>query len=315
MKKNRKYKKIKIIMVFTTVLLIAFVAVVGLYKTGIYRFDFFKDVYKKIDFQLSTNELNIPQDALSFSVYDIEQGEYLFYEGDSQLPTVASLAKLFVIDYALTKVNLEDVIEVNQEVLDLVPAGSSLANLKVGKYTVKEIMEAMLVPSGNDAAYSLAYYIAKNELGEGYTATEYINYFTTELSEYLIEEGYSKTNLYNDPSGASMSADTHLDDINRVALKLYNYDFVKECVGKSTFSIQTPQGEFTWKNTNKFLDKKSPYYNENVKGIKTGTMASSYNIVVLYKKDGKEYLITCLASLSDEGRYKEVQSAINTIIK
>ena len=30
MKKNRKYKKIKIIMVFTTVLLIAFVAVVGL---------------------------------------------------------------------------------------------------------------------------------------------------------------------------------------------------------------------------------------------------------------------------------------------
>ena len=138
MKKNRKYKKIKIIMVFTTVLLIAFVAVVGLYKTGIYRFDFFKDVYKK--------ELNIPQDALSFSVYDIEQGEYLFYEGDSQLPTVASLAKLFVIDYALTKVNLEDVIEVNQEVLDLVPAGSSLANLKVGKYTVKEIMEAMLVP-------------------------------------------------------------------------------------------------------------------------------------------------------------------------
>ena len=87
-------------------------------------------MYKKIDFQLSTNELNIPQDALSFSVYDIEQGEYLFYEGDSQLPTVASLAKLFVIDYALTKVNLEDVIEVNQEVLDLVPAGSSLANLK-----------------------------------------------------------------------------------------------------------------------------------------------------------------------------------------
>ena len=117
MKKNRKYKKIKIIMVFTTVLLIAFVAVVGLYKTGIYRFDFFKDVYKKIDFQLSTNELNIPQDALSFSVYDIEQEEYLFYEGDSQLPTVASLAKLFAIDYALGKVDLEDIVEVNQVIM------------------------------------------------------------------------------------------------------------------------------------------------------------------------------------------------------
>ena len=39
-----------------------------------------ENIYKKIDFQLSTNELNIPQDALSFSVYDIEQEEYLFYE-------------------------------------------------------------------------------------------------------------------------------------------------------------------------------------------------------------------------------------------
>ena len=105
-----------------------------------------------------------------------------------------------------------------------------------------------------------------------------------------------------------MQADSHLDDINRVALKLLNYDFVKECIGKSKFSIQTPQGEFTWKNTNEFLDENSPYYNANVKGMKTGTMASSYNIVVLYEKDGKAYLITCLAAHSNEGRYKAVPS-------
>ena len=49
--------------------------------------------------------------------------------------------------------------------------------------------------------------------------------------------------------------------------------------------------------------------------MKTGTMASSYNIVVLYEEDGKAYLITCLAAPSNEGRYKAVQSAINTIIE
>ena len=100
-----------------------------------------------------------------------------------------------------------------------------------------------------------------------------------------------------------------------IKTKGMNYDFVKECIGKSEFSIQTPQGEFTWKNTNEFLDENSPYYNANVKGMKTGTMASSYNIVVLYEKDGKAYLITCLAAHSNEGRYKAVQSAINTIIE
>ena len=67
-------------------LFIAFVAVIGLHKTGIYRFDFLKDIYKKIDFQLSTNELNIPQDALSFSVYDIEQEEYYFTRAIANFP-------------------------------------------------------------------------------------------------------------------------------------------------------------------------------------------------------------------------------------
>ena len=38
--------------------------------------------------------------------------------------------------------------------------------------------------------HACPYHIAKNELGEGYTATEYIDYFMTELSEYLIEAGY-----------------------------------------------------------------------------------------------------------------------------
>ena len=55
MKKHRKCKKI--IIAFVTVLFIAFVAVIGLHKTGIYRFDFLRDIYKKIDFQLSTNFL------------------------------------------------------------------------------------------------------------------------------------------------------------------------------------------------------------------------------------------------------------------
>lgn len=312
-KKRRKIKRT--ITIFITLILLSFIVIVGLYKTGIYRFDFIKDSYKKIDFKLNTNELSIPRDALSFSVYDIKEGKYLYYEGDSQLPTVASLAKLFNIDYALKKVKLDDVIVVNQDVLNLVPEGSSLANLKPGEYTVKQIMQAMLVPSGNDAAYALAYHIAKKDLGDGYAAAEYVNYFMEELNKYLIEEGYTKTRLYNDPSGASMQADTHLDDINRVALKLLDYDFVKECIDKPNFSIQTSQGEITWENTNKFLNKKSPYYNSNIKGIKTGTMASSYSIVVLYEKDGKTYLITCLAALSNEGRYKAVQSAINTIIK
>jgi D-alanyl-D-alanine carboxypeptidase (penicillin-binding protein 5/6) len=79
--------------------------------------------------------------------------------------------------------------------------------------------------------------------------------FTDELNAYLLESGYAKTRLFNDPSGASTQADTHMDDINRVALKLLHYDVVRTCVGSSAFAIDTPQGRFEWHNTNELLDE------------------------------------------------------------
>lgn len=80
------------------------------------------------------------------------------------MPSVASLSKLFAIDYAMTKVKLDDKVEISDELLSLVPEGSSLANLRSGEYTAKQIIQAMLVPSGNDAAYALAYNIGKKSL-------------------------------------------------------------------------------------------------------------------------------------------------------
>lgn len=263
---------------------------------------------------MNTKDVKVPEDALAFSVYDLDEGKYLFYEGGKQLPSVASLAKLFAIDYAMTKVKLDDKVEISDELISLVPEGSSLADLRSGEYTVKQIIQAMLVPSGNDAAYALAYNIGKKELGDGYSTKEYVEYFVKNLKDYLQKEGYTNTDLF-DPSGFSTQAYTDLDDINRVALKLLAYDFVRECVGESSFTIHTIQGDFTWKNTNEFLDRGSLYYNKYIKGLKTGTMAESYNLLALYEKDGKRYLITCLAAKSDKDRYQAVQAAINTIIE
>lgn len=160
-----KVKKSKKVIIFLTTIILTVLTIIGLYKKKIYRYDNAKNFIKKIEFKLNTHKLKIPEDALFFSVYDISDKKYLYYEGENQLPTVASLTKLFVIDYAMTKVKLEDKIKVDQELLDIVPKNSSLANLVAGEYTAKQIIEGMLVPSGNDAAYALAYHIAKKTGG------------------------------------------------------------------------------------------------------------------------------------------------------
>lgn len=93
MKKQKQGRKS--IRLFPLMLLVLLVIGIGLYKTDYLNLDFFKNVYRRIEFRLHANDLEIPRDALAFSVYDIERGEYLFYEGESQLPTAASLTKFF----------------------------------------------------------------------------------------------------------------------------------------------------------------------------------------------------------------------------
>ena len=67
------------------------------------------------------------------------------------------------------------------------------------------------------------------------------------------------------------------------------------------------------KNTNTFLDPTSEYYNKNVIGVKTGSLSDDFNLVVLYKKHGKEFLICSLGSQSNYSRYDDVNYVLKTI--
>ena len=57
----------------------------------------------------------------------------------------------------------------------------------------------------------------------------------------------------------------------------------------------------------------SEYYDENVMGVKTGTLIDAYNLVVLYQKHGKEFIICTLGSPSDSSRYEEMSNILKTI--
>ncbi len=48
-------------------------------------------------------------------------------------------------------------------------------------------------------------------------------------------------------------------------------------------------------------------------GIKTGSLSDDYNLLVLYRQHGKEFLIVSLGSSSDPSRYDDVTHILNTI--
>jgi len=230
---------------------------------------------------------------------------------EQRLP--ASLAKLFVIEYASTIANLDDIVSVSTEALAMTKAGSSVANIQEKDYFLHNLFAAMLVPSGNDAAYVVADYCGGILSSQANSSEERVRIFMEKLNGYLQENGYKNTVLY-DPSGFDMSALTTVLDIKAVVDRLLEKDWFRDIISQHSYTATLPDTSTqTWKNTNTFLDPESDYYNKNVIGVKTGSLSDDYNLVVLYQQHGKEFLICSLGSQSNSSRYDDVTYIIKTI--
>ena len=66
-------------------------------------------------------------------------------ENEQQLP--ASLAKLFVIEYAATIADLDSIVPASYEAISLTKPGSSVAGIEAKDYFLHNLFAAMLVPS------------------------------------------------------------------------------------------------------------------------------------------------------------------------
>lgn len=232
-------------------------------------------------------------------------------ENEKQLP--ASLSKLFVIEYAISMCKLDEKVLVKKDVLKLVKQGSSVTGLKGKRYSIQNIFAAMLVPSGNDAAYILADYLGGKLNSAANTPQKRIRAFVDGLNTYLKNKGYKSTKLY-DPSGFDLKSYTTVLDVKKCVDNLLKYPWFRNIISQSYYVATLPDGsKQNWKNTNMFLDKNSKHFKEGVIGIKTGSLGKDYNLVVLYKKHGKEFLICSLGSDSDTARYDDVFYILKTI--
>lgn len=304
--KNRNKKKGRILFFLCIIIGIVFI----IWVMNPENFREVKDKIRMLSFGSHTED---SYNAKSLILVDLSNDENFISKKPNEQQLPASLVKLFVIDYVTTLADLEDIILANNEAIELTKPGSSVADIKVTNYYLQNLFAAMLVPSGNDAAYVVADYCGSILSKEATTSKERVEVFMKNLNSYLQEQGYEDTVLY-DPSGFDTEARTTVLDLKKVVKKLLEYQWFRDIVSQTSYTATLPDGSTqTWKNTNTFLDPSSEYYNENVIGVKTGSLADDYNLVVLYKMHGKEFLICSLGSQSDSSRYDDVNYIIKTI--
>ncbi|MDD7592822.1 MAG: serine hydrolase [Peptoniphilaceae bacterium] len=233
-------------------------------------------------------------------------------ENEPLLP--ASLAKLFVVQYATTVVENDAMVTASADALALLKPESSVAGIAAGKeYAVADLYAGMLVASGNDAAYVLADAVAQQTHPEIPDTDSRIAMFMDDVNDYARKMGWRKTKLY-DPSGYDFSAVTSAADVADVCQLLLENEWFRDMVASPTYVITRPDSETqTFVNTNKFLLPDSTEYEPAVHGVKTGSLDGSYNLVALFTDEDEEYLIVSLGSDSDEARYDDVRYVMRSI--
>ena len=235
-------------------------------------------------------------------VFNQENGQLLYSKNEDALVYPASTTKIMTALVALEFGNLDDKITVGEEV-EMEVEGESSAFLQQNQtYTLRQLLSALMLPSGNDAARTIAVYIAKLESGaESASNKEAIAHFVSLMNAKAKELGATDTHFVN-PSGLhDHNHYTTASDMGLIVREAMNNEVFKEIVKQDQYSDQN----VTFNNTNLLLQRDSSFYYEGADGIKTGfTNEAGRCLVSSATVDGKT-IISIIFKSTEEAIWQD----------
>lgn len=238
----------------------------------------------------------------SVLVVSMDSGQVVYERDPDSKRFPASTTK--IMTYIVAVENIPDIentrVEIKQSIIDsLKNTGSSMANLgdHVGKtVSVIDLLYSMMVPSGNDAALTLADYVGGGDISK----------FVDMMNEKAKALGCQNTHFKNpdglhDPDHYTTARDLYI--ISTYALTLPYFEKISnateyKCEGDDSYLV----------TTNYLIDEArgGEYYYSYAKGIKTGTTDEAGRcLVTTASADGYSYMIVLLGAPYKEGEMEE----------
>jgi serine-type D-Ala-D-Ala carboxypeptidase (penicillin-binding protein 5/6) len=236
-----------------------------------------------------------PISADAVFVTDISTGTELFaLNAEEPLPP-ASLTKIVSALVVLERANLEDSVEIQQE--DLVSAEESQVGLVAGDHlSVRDLLQGMLIPSGNDATLALARHVGTAAMGEQAPAEEAVAEFVSMMNTKAAELGATSSHFTNptgiDDAGHVMSA-RDIAVLTKAALENSLFSEIVATTSAVLGSELVPDG-YRVTTTNQLLAEGL------VSGVKTGTTAKAGGCLVTSFSVGPNQVVAVILG-SDVG--------------
>lgn len=220
-------------------------------------------------------------------VYDIQADEVLYAKNADQQCYPASTTKILTAAVVLDNV-AEDFQFTAGDELDYVHPESSLAFVNKGSILdLPTMIDAIILPSGNDASYVAAANVGRVIAGTDMITTEKaVQTFVDEMNRAAMYIGAENTH-FTAPDG--FHDDNHYTtvlDMLKISLYARQKPLLMESAGKANAYATFVSGEeISWENSNKLLHEYSDCYYMYANGFKTGmTDQAGYCVVATAKR-------------------------------
>ena len=243
---------------------------------------------------------------------EAETGEILYEKNIHQKAFPASTTKIMTALLALENCEMDEPVTVTRDALNTVTPGSSIAGLQNGEVlTMYEMLECLLVASGNDAASVIAAHIGGS-----------VEQFVAMMNERSEELGCTGTH-YTNPSGLhDENHYTTAEDLFKVTQEAMKHQEFMDIVGSAQVVIpETNKVDHPryFNNTNQLISQAVTSENlySKATGIKTGhTTPAGYCLVSSAEDQDCTLIAVVLGGYIDEdtGRNYSYVDSINLFL-
>ena len=255
--------------------------------------------------------------AQQYFVYDCDAGSFLTISGEqSERIYPASVTKLFTAYIALQYLQPDTQITAGNA-LSMVAWGSSVAKIEMGDVlTVRQLVEAMMLPSGNDAAYILAVEAARVMADSPEMDAVYaVELFMKQMNQQAAAHGMTGTHFVNPDGIHDEQHYTTFADLAILGKLSMENEIVMQYAATPRETVTLHGETIQWKNTNALIDPTTPYYCPYAVGLKTGQTPSAGSCLLsAFRYEGRELIIGVFGCPEEEDRFDDTLQLFNETV-
>lgn len=242
--------------------------------------------------------------------YDLTEGKIIYSKNADELVYPASTTKLLTALTAIEYTSPEFIYYVGSE-LELVAQDSSMSWIAQGSTLSRNaILTAMLAPSGNDAAYTIAVNVARKVYGDDISDSEAVSYFAVLMNDYAKKLGAENTHFTVPDGYHDNDHYTTASDMLKLAIAATQSSTICDITCQPLAIVYDEEGGVhSWDNGNILLtDTTIPY---EVYGFKTGFTDEAGFCFIGYAGMNNKKIITLTYGCEVENRFADTKKLMD----